>query len=487
MLFNSFTFGFFLIATYLLYWVVFNRNTKIRNLFILAASYFFYGFWDWRLLSLIVIISAADFIFGYLIDKQQEKVSDSTEGRSSGRRKLYLWLCLIINLGILGFFKYCNFFIGSFYGFLSIFGAHSEFTPLNIILPVGISFYTFQGLSYVLDIYYGKFKPTKDVVAFFAFLSFFPQLIAGPIERARDLLPQFFEEKKFDYDTTRKGLFLIAVGLFKKIVIADRLAVYVDSVYGNVAEVHGLPMLVAVVFFCFQLYLDFSAYSQIAIGTARIFGFRLSTNFNKPYLSTSFKDFWSRWHITLTSWFRDYLYIPLGGNRKGTARTYINVLIVFTISGLWHGASWNFVLWGFLNGLFLAVFDKVFHLRPKNNFAKVPCCLFVVGLWALSLIFFRAETFGDAMTAWKNLGFGNAQALFSYGLGATEFHFTVWLLVGLMAIELLLKNRQEKIETFFFNRFFPLRWTVYILIVLSTLYLGIYGIGSDNTFIYFQF
>ena len=278
MLFNSFSFGFFLIITYLLYWLIFNKNIRIRNFFILAASYFFYGFWNWKLLILIVIVSATDFVFGSLIHKEE----------SVSRRKIYLATSLIINLGILGFFKYCNFFIDSFYSLLHLFGSNATFTPLNIILPVGISFYTFQGLSYVLDIYYRKFEPTKDVVAFFAFLSFFPQLIAGPIERARDLLPQFSTPKTFDYESTRKGLFLIAVGLFKKIVIADRLAIYVDSVYANVSAVHGLPALMAAVFFTFQLYLDFSAYSQIAIGTARLFGFKLSTNFNKPYLATSF-------------------------------------------------------------------------------------------------------------------------------------------------------------------------------------------------------
>jgi D-alanyl-lipoteichoic acid acyltransferase DltB (MBOAT superfamily) len=443
----------------------------------LAASYFFYGFWNWKLLILIVIISATDFIFGSLIHKD-ERIT---------QRKIYLTISLVINLGILGFFKYCNFFIESFYSLLHIFGSTASFTPLNIILPVGISFYTFQGLSYVLDIYHRKFEPTKDVVAFFAFLSFFPQLIAGPIERARDLLPQFSSPKCFDYDATRKGLFLIAVGLLKKIVIADRLAIYVDSVYANVADVHGFPAVMAAVFFTFQLYLDFSAYSQIAIGTARLFGFKLSTNFNKPYLATSFKDFWARWHITLTNWFRDYLYFPLGGNRKGKIRTYINVIIVFTVSGLWHGASWNFVLWGFLNGIFLSVFDKAFHLNPKNILAKIGSCIFVTSLWGLSLVFFRAGSFSDAITMYGNLGFGNSGDLFNYGFDQIEFKFTLYLLAGLMLIELLLKNRQEKMEEFFFNSFFPLRWIVYLVIILSTIYLGVYGIGSDNTFIYFQF
>lgn len=477
MLFNSFSFGFFLVITFILYWLIFNRNIKLRNLFILAASYFFYGFWNWKLLILIIIISATDFLFGKFIH-QEERVP---------KRKLYLSVTLVINLGILMFFKYCNFFIDSFYSILHLFGASGQFTPLNIILPVGISFYTFQGLSYVLDIYYKKFEPTSDVVAFFAFLSFFPQLIAGPIERARDLLPQFSTPKNFNYDALRTGLFLIAIGLFKKIVIADRLAIFVDSVYGDVTNVSGLSAVLAVIFFCFQLYLDFSAYSQIAIGTARIFGFKLSTNFNKPYLATSFKDFWARWHITLTSWFRDYLYFPLGGNRKGKFRTYLNVIIIFTVSGLWHGASWNFVIWGFLNGLFLAVFDKVLHLQPKKILPKILCCLFVTSMWALSLIFFRAETFGDAIAMFGNLGFGNTADIFTHGFDATELKFTIWLLVGLMGIELLLKNKQEKIAEFFFNRFGLIRWAIYLIVILSTIYLGVYGAGSDNTFIYFQF
>ncbi len=477
MSFNSFSFGFFLVIVYLLYWLLFNRNIKIRNLFILAASYVFYGFWNWKLLILIVIVSATDYISGYLIHKEER----------NSRRLMFLAMSLVVNLGILGFFKYFNFFIGSFYSLLNLFGSSASFTPLNIILPVGISFYTFQGLSYVLDIYYRKFEPTSDPVAFFAFLSFFPQLVAGPIERARNLLPQFSTVKTFDYDTTRKGLFLIAVGLFKKIVIADRLAIYVDSVYADVAAVHGLPALMAAIFFTFQLYLDFSAYSQIAIGTAGLFGFKLSTNFNKPYLSTSFKDFWSRWHITLTNWFRDYLYFPLGGNRKGKFRTYLNIIIVFTVSGLWHGASWNFVLWGFLNGIFLAVFDKTFRLNPGNIPAKIGSCLFVTALWGLSLVFFRAETFGDAITMFGNLGFGNAGDLFNHGFDRTEFNFTLVLLAGLMLVELFLKNKQEKVEEFFFRKFFPLRWLVYLILIFATIYLGVYGVGSDNSFIYFQF
>lgn len=477
MLFNSFSFGFFLFTIYFLYWLFFNKNIKLRNIFLLTVSYFFYGVWNWKLLILIVIISATDFIFGYLIHKEERFT----------QRKIYLAISIIINLGILGFFKYCNFFIESFYSLLNLFGATASFTPLNIILPVGISFYTFQGLSYVLDIYNKKLEPTKDPIAFFTFISFFPQLVAGPIERARDLLPQFFTPKTFDYNSTRKGLLLIALGLFKKIVIADRLAIYVDNVYGNIADVQGLPALLAIIFFAFQLYLDFSAYSQIAIGTAQIFGFRLSTNFNKPYLATSFKDFWSRWHITLTNWFRDYLYFSLGGNRKGKIRTYINVIIIFTVSGLWHGASWNFVIWGLLNGIFLAVFDKLFNLKPKDLPSKIASCLFVTSLWTLSLIFFRAGTFSDAISMFSNIGFGNVDDIFNHGFDNIEFKFTISLLVGLLLTEIFLKNHQDKVEDFFFNKIAIVRWFAYIIIIIATIYLGIYGMGSDNTFIYFQF
>lgn len=477
MLFNSFSFGIFLLVVYLLYWLFFNKKIAVRNLFILSVSYFFYACWNWRLLSLIVGISAVDYLCGYLLGKRD--VGDS-------KRKLYLTVALVLNLSVLGFFKYCNFFIESFVELFNLFGS-ADFTPLDIILPVGISFYTFQGLSYVIDIYNRKLEPTKDAVVFFAFMSFFPQLIAGPIERAKELLPQFLSEKKFDYDSTRRGLFLIAVGLFKKVVIADRLAVYVDSVYADVHAAEGLVALVAVLFFAFQLYLDFSAYSQIAIGTARIFGFKLTDNFNMPYLSTSFKAFWARWHITLTNWFRDYLYFTLGGNRKGKARTFINILIIFAVSGLWHGASWNFVIWGCLNGLFLAFFDKVLHLDPKSALMKVPSCLFVVSAWALSLIFFRASTFSDATVMFQNLGLGNSEGLYLHGLNELEFGFAMKLLAGLMAVEFLVNYGKEKLDEFFFNRFFPLRWTVYILLVLSTLYLGIYGGASDNAFIYFQF
>lgn len=496
MLFNSFSYGYFLIAAYILYWLIFNRNISLRNLYILVISYLFYGFWNWKLLSLIFLITTANFVLGMLIEKTLvrkdmfEMDGDGTtpEMVATKSSKTYLILAIIVNIGTLGYFKYCNFFVNSFVSLANLFTSSPiDQVTLDIVLPVGISFYTFQGLAYVLDVYKGKIAATKDVISFYAFLSFFPQLIAGPIERAKDFLPQFHQKITFDYDETRKGLFLIAIGLFKKVVIADRVAVYVDSVYANPSEANGMAIILAILFFGFQLYLDFSAYSQIAIGTAKIFGFKLHQNFNLPYLATSFKDFWARWHITLTSWFRDYLYFPLGGSRKGQYRTYLNVLIIFAVSGLWHGASWNFVIWGVLNGIFMAVFDKVFKLNPTGLFPKIGSCLFVVGLWMLSLVFFRAETFADAITVFKNIGFGDSDAIYNFGLNSKEMNFTFMMLAGLMIVELMLKCFDEKLENFFFNKFFPLRWIVYISIVLVSIYLGVYGNGSDNTFIYFQF
>ena len=476
MLFNSFAFGYFLVVTCLLYWLVFNRTKSLRNIFLLIASYFFYGSWDWRFLFLIIAVTATDFIFGKLIYANE----------SSKQRKALLAGALVINLGILFWFKYFNFFLTSTNAVLGLMGI-SGFHTLNIVLPVGISFFTFQGLSYVIDIYRRQTEPVNDIIAFSTFIAFFPQLVAGPIERSKDLLPQFMdtERKPFVYDEARRGLFLIAVGLFKKIVIADRLAVYVDAAYSS--PVRGLPTLVAVIFFCFQLYLDFSAYSQIAIGTAHLFGFKLSTNFRRPYMAVTFKDFWSRWHISLTSWFRDYLYFPLGGSRCGAARTMLNTMIIFMVSGIWHGASWNFVIWGVINGLALIIFDRLLKLDPKTRGAKIRGAIFVTSYWALSLIFFRAPTFQDAITMFANLGFGNSEDLYSLGMKETEFHFTIWLLVGLMVIEMMEETWKEKLESFFFNSFWLIRWIPYVAIVLGTIYFGIYGNGSDNNFIYFQF
>ncbi len=480
MLFNSFDFAVFLPLVYLLYWLLFRKNLKLRNLFLLVASYTFYGFWDWRFLSLILISSLMDYVLALKIHQLPD-----TEPR---RRKSLMILSLVLNLGFLGFFKYYNFFVDSFVSTFAFFGKEFSYSPLHIILPVGISFYTFQSLSYTLDVYYKKMEPTHKLINFLAFVSFFPQLVAGPIERAKKLLPQFDEVKTFDYQAARSGLLLIVFGLFKKVVIADRLAVFINQTYGSIAEAQGIAMLMGVLFFAFQLYLDFSAYSDIAIGTARLFGFRLTTNFRRPYLSASFSGFWKRWHITLSSWFQDYIYIPMGGNRRGPSRKLVNLLVVFFLSGLWHGASWNFVIWGIINGLFLIVLDPVLKLeQPGSTFKRIFAALLVVAGWMFSLVFFRAQTFADAMLVFGNLGFGNAEVLYNFGLNSREFTFALYALVAMMIYEIVAERYGEKLLDRFFASPVYVRWGLYLALTLGIIYLGAYGAANDNSFIYFQF
>lgn len=477
MFFNSIDFAIFFPTVFFLYWLIFKRNITARNIFLIIVSYIFYGWWDWRFLSLIIISSLIDFFAGSKIFKEENSV----------KRKGYLIISLVVNLGFLGFFKYFNFFVDSFISAFSIFGMNFEISTLKIILPVGISFYTFQTLSYTLDIYYKRLEPTKDVFSFFAFVSFFPQLVAGPIERAKHLLPQFYEKTEISYHQLRSGLLLMAWGLFKKIVIADRLGRFVDASFADINNIHGLPAIVAALFFTFQLYFDFSAYSDIAIGTARTLGFNLSLNFNRPYLASSFSNFWKRWHISLSSWFKDYVYIPLGGNRISKFATIRNTMIVFLLSGLWHGASWNFVIWGALNGIFIISLDKFINKINKNSIGRITTSIFVTSLWAISLIFFRAQSFNDAIQMYSSLSFNNSSELLNYGLNQVEFNFTICLLIGVILFEIL-QERKESLLEWFYSLNFVFRWIVYLSISLSILYLGSYGLGvNDSSFIYFQF
>ncbi len=476
MIFNSIEFGIFFPLVFIIYNIFFSKKTKSRNIYLIAVSYLFYGWWDFRFLSLIVISSATDFVIG-------RKIFNEDNER---KRKYLLIFSLCLNLGLLGFFKYFNFFVDSFIDAFSLFGQPPKISTLNIILPVGISFYTFQTLSYTLDIYYRKLKPTNDIFSFFAFVSFFPQLVAGPIERAKDLLPQFFTARPITYKLLKSGLFLMAWGFFKKIVIADRLAIFVDGAYGNVETIDGKTAIVAIIFFAFQLYLDFSAYSDIAIGSARMLGFNLSINFRRPYLSTSFSDFWKRWHISLSSWFRDYLYIPLGGNRVGKFKHMRNILIVFILSGLWHGASWNFVLWGGINGLFILIFDY-FLKRDKNIVARILSSFFISALWGLSLVFFRAETFDDAIMMFSKIGSVEKDVLYSLGLNSLEFSFTIKLLISYIIFEIV-QEKFANLYEWFNRRNFLFRWVIYLSLIAIIIFYGSYGVGlNDNNFIYFQF
>jgi D-alanyl-lipoteichoic acid acyltransferase DltB (MBOAT superfamily) len=477
MIFNSIDFGVFFIVVFLLNAFVFNKNLKYRNIFLLVVSYFFYGWWDWRFLILIFFSSMLDFFLGKKIDEEQNPVN----------RKWLLAVSLGINLGLLGFFKYAGFFVESFTAAFTFFGFPIKSYAINIILPVGISFYTFQTLSYTWDIYKRQLKPNHDVLRFLAFVSFFPQLVAGPIERASHLLPQFDSIKKINYQQLRSGFLLMAVGFFKKIVIADRLARFVDPAFADYDQLAGYSAIIAILFFTLQLYFDFSAYSNIAIGCGRMLGFELSLNFNKPYLSTSFSDFWRRWHISLSSWFKDYVYIPLGGNKSGKFFTSRNFLIVFLLSGLWHGASWNFVLWGLFNGLFLIILDPFVNKFNKFTLGKLFAGIIVFSCWALSLVLFRTSNFEQAKIIYSQIFIISSKTIDSYGLSIKELNFTFTILIFYFILEWIELNFSS-LSDWLFKRNLLLRWAVYILIILSIIILGSYGSEmNDKQFIYFQF
>ena len=353
MLFNSIEFAIFLPLVFAAYWFLFSKHLRIQNIFVVAAGYLFYGWWDPRFLSLIVISSLVDYFTGVALEKTSP----------SRRRKKLLAVSIVTNIGFLSVFKYFDFFAASFSDAFTLLGHPINVRSLNIALPVGISFYTFQTMSYSIDVYRGRLKPIRDIWAFFAFVSFFPQLVAGPIERATNLLPQFTKSRVFDYEAAADGMRQILLGMFKKVVIADTLARVVEKTFSDYATLSGSTLWLGAVCFSFQIYCDFSGYSDIAIGTSRLFGFSLQRNFANPYFSRDIGEFWRRWHISLTTWFRDYLYIPLGGSRGSTIQVIRNTFIVFTVSGLWHGANWTFVAWGFFNALLFIPL----MLRKKNR------------------------------------------------------------------------------------------------------------------------
>ena len=399
MLFNSLEFLIFLPTVFLLYWFVFQKNLRVQNLLLLISSYVFYGWWDYRFLSLIFLSTVVDYFVGLKIyDVRDKKL-----------KKSFLWVSILFNLSLLGFFKYYNFFIDSWIDFLAVFGYEYQSTwTLQVILPVGISFYTFQTMSYSLDIYHGKLKPTKDFISFASFVSFFPQLVAGPIERASNLLPQILKNRVFNYEQGVQGLRLILWGMFKKVVIADSLALHVDPIFENYSSFNGGVLFLGLIYFSFQIYCDFSGYSDIAIGTSKLFGFELMSNFKFPYFSRDIGEFWRRWHISLSTWFRDYLYIPLGGSKGGKWLSIRNIFIIFIISGFWHGANWTFIAWGMIHAmLYIPLF-----LRGKNRqhtttivaenkwfpslkelFQMASTFLFSMIAW----VFFRSETLGEAI------------------------------------------------------------------------------------------
>lgn len=398
MFFNSIDFAIFLPIVFIIYWFVTNKNLKLQNLLIVVASYVFYGWWDWRFLSLIILSTIVDFSVGRQLINEENQF----------KRRFLLWTSILVNLGFLGFFKYYNFFLDNFVATFSFFGQEMQANSLKIILPVGISFYTFQTLSYTIDVYKKRLKPTNDFIAFSAFVSFFPQLVAGPIERATHLLPQFYKKRTFDYSKAVDGMRQILWGLFKKIVIADNCAEFANQIFNNSADMNGSTLVLGALFFTFQIYGDFSGYSDIAIGTSRLFGFNLMQNFNFPYFSRDIAEFWRRWHISLSTWFRDYLYIPLGGSRGGTWMKIRNTFIIFIVSGFWHGANWTFIVWGALNAVYFL--PLLLTNNNRNNLAtvaqgkalpslkEISFMLLTFGLTVFAWIFFRAVNIEHAIS-----------------------------------------------------------------------------------------
>lgn len=487
MLFNSIDFAVFLPIVFILYWFATSNSLKAQNFLIVLASYFFYGWWDWRFLSLILFSTIVDYSIGVLLKKED----------SATRRKALLWVSIVVNLGFLGFFKYYNFFSENFIQAFSFFGMPFKASSLNIILPVGISFYTFQTLSYTIDVYRRKLEPTKDFIAFSAFVSFFPQLVAGPIERATNLLPQFYQKRKFNYDLAKDGMRQILWGLFKKMVIADNAALYVNQIFENYEGYSGSTLLLGAIFFAFQIYGDFSGYSDIAIGVSRLFGFNLMQNFAFPYFSRDIAEFWRRWHISLSTWFRDYLYIPLGGSKGGTWMKIRNTFIIFIVSGFWHGANWTFVIWGFINACYFL--PLLLLKKNRNNLETVAGKkilpnlkeIFQMGttffLTVIAWIFFRAENVTVALGYLKKL-FSvslfriSAQDLKHISTGADIIYYII-ILLAFVLVEWLMRGKQHALQFEEAQNNKVFRWICYYVIGFIIFWFG----ANQQDFIYFQF
>lgn len=477
MLFNSIEYLLFLPIVFLLYWFVFAKNLKAQNLYVVMVSYLFYGWWDWRFLILIAFTTFCSYLSGLLIEH--------VEGKPAQQR----WICganIVLNLAILALFKYYNFFVTSFADlFLQ---GNTDGLLIKVILPVGISFYTFQALSYSIDVYRKKLAATHDVVAFFAFVSFFPQLVAGPIERATNLLPQMLHVRKFDYSQAVDGMRQILWGFFKKVVIADNCAIYVNHVFENYAHENSMTLVTAAVLFSIQIYGDFSGYSDIAIGTGRLFGIHLMQNFNVPYFSRDIAEFWRRWHISLTTWFRDYIYIPLGGSRVSKVKVVRNTLIIFLISGFWHGANWTFIVWGLFHALlFLPLIltnrnrkhvGELIKIKSGGVIFSLSSMLFTFGLATLGWIVFRAQSISEAWDYLRKIctfstGWPSGDKL-SLGL--------CLLFVGaFISMEWLTRNRRHGLDVASYPAI--VRYGLYIAVACSILYYR----AESSSFIYFQF
>ncbi len=470
MLFNSIDFAIFCPIVFILYWFVFNKSVKQQNLLVILASFVFYGWWDWRFLTLLIISASTDFIIGVALDKTSVV----------SKRKGLLLLSILVNLGLLGFFKYADFFVGSFATAYSFFGATVDPVFLNIILPVGISFYTFQTLGYSIDVYRKTIPATRDLFSFFAFVSFFPQLVAGPIERAGNLLPQFVSARTFNQSDATDGMRQILWGLFKKVVVADNCGQFINKAFDGPESFTGSSLLIASCLFSIQIYCDFSGYSDIAIGTAKLFGIKLRRNFAYPFFSTGFIEFWRRWHISLTSWFKDYVYIPLGGNRISTTRTVFNILLVFVLSGLWHGANWTFVAWGLTNAFYFTIEYLIGQEKRPINIGsglRLIKSTTVFLLISLSFIFFRSESLSSA-----TIFFGSIFEKSLFSIPDYSAILPVIFSIVLLAVEWMGRNNEFAIQDVSALAR-PWRWSIYLVILAI---MGLFSVERQQ-FIYFQF
>ena len=479
MSFVSIDFAIFMPIVFCIYWALNKTNVKIQNLFLLAASYFFYAWWDWRFLSLILICSITNYFAGLLMLKYDRQKT----------RKIILYACCAVCLGIIGIFKYYNFFITSFVEAFNLFGANLQAKTLNLILPLGISFYTFHTLTYTIEIYRRKFEPTKDVISFFLFVSIFPLAMAGPIERATNLLPQIYKRRTFDYNFAVDGMRQILWGLFKKIVIADNCAICVNHIFENYHDLTGSTLLFGAVFFAFQLYCDFSGYSDMAIGIGKLLGFKFLQNFNYPYFATSFADYWKRNHISMTQWFMDYVYYPMTNNKTKLWQWNLCMIVTFLLSGLWHGAGWTFVLWGLYQGVFIVIsmnsqkrrkrFEKKHNL--KNNMPYTFLRMFMTfGIVCIGLVFFRAESIGIAINYMK--GIFNKSIIEFPNEAFYSGSLILYLLPVMILMEWFQRDKQHALQLNNIKTRF-VRWTIYSIVLWLIFNYG----GAEAPFIYFQF
>jgi alginate O-acetyltransferase complex protein AlgI len=478
MLFNSINFAIFLPIVFIFYWFLANKSLKLQNLFLLLCSYFFYACWDWRFLFLLVFSTGLDFFTGLKMHQSNSNVA----------KKSWFWLSIVINLGFLGVFKYYDFFVTSFAETLSSFGFQVNLSTLNIILPVGISFYTFHGLSYVIDIYKNRITPEKNLIDYSLFVSYFPLLVAGPIERATHLLPQVKKKRTFNSEKALDGIHQILWGLFKKVVIADSCAIYANDIFDHYDSMNSLSLMLGAVYFAFQIYGDFSGYSDIALGTSKLFGIDLLRNFNFPYFSRDIAEFWRRWHISLSTWFRDYLYIPLGGNQGGMWTKIRNTFIIFLVSGFWHGSNWTFIFWGGLNALYfmplLLTNSNRTHLtivaqgKSWPTIKEFSSILFTFSITVFAWIFFRSRTLTDAFLYVKRIFQFNFEGKMEY-LNNERYTVELLLLVLLfIIIEWRCREHEHPIHGSF-------KYVKVALLITAILSFGVYSNPSD--FIYFQF